>query len=199
MAAVVFTSILLALGAYVLGSIPTGVLVARRRGIDLRHVGSGNVGATNVGRALGKGWAIFVLVGDAAKGAVPVLAAQCAFPSHRPWTVAAVALAAILGHMFSAFLRGRGGKGVATSLGAAAAIAPLPALACLGLYLLVFVTLRLSSVGSLAGVVAFPVLLFLFGDRQSASLTFAVVMALLVIFRHRDNIRRLIKGTELRA
>src|SRR4051794_23474130 len=101
------TAVLLVLGAFALGSIPTGIIVARLRGVDLRAVGSGNIGATNVGRALGKGWAVFVLIVDAAKGYLPTFVAARLVP---PLAVAAVAMAAVLGHVFSIFLKGRGGK-----------------------------------------------------------------------------------------
>src|SRR5512140_3754747 len=96
------------LAAFLLGSIPTGVLVARHKGVDLRKVGSGNIGATNVGRALGKRWATFVLLIDAAKGALPVLLLGRFFSD--PWLPALGGLAAVLGQVFSIFLRGRGGK-----------------------------------------------------------------------------------------
>jgi glycerol-3-phosphate acyltransferase PlsY len=186
-------AVLLVLGAFAVGSFPTGVIVARLRGVDLRKVGSGNIGATNVGRALGKGWAIFVLLVDAVKGYAPVaLAARLV----SPFIVAAVALAAVLGHMFSVFLKGRGGKGVATSLGAALALSPLAALISAGVYALVFAVCRISSVGSLSGVVAYPAALLLLGDRQPAHLAFAAAMSILVIARHRDNLRRLARGEE---
>jgi glycerol-3-phosphate acyltransferase PlsY len=180
--------------AFVVGSFPTGVILARMRGVDLRKVGSGNIGATNVGRALGGSWAALVLVVDALKGYLPaMLAVRLGVP---PLAVAGVALAAVLGHMFSVFLKGRGGKGVATSLGAALALAPLAALACAALYAVVFATFRISSVGSLTAVVAFPAALAVLGDRQPAHYAFAGVMAVLVVARHKDNIRRLARGEE---
>jgi acyl phosphate:glycerol-3-phosphate acyltransferase len=181
------------LGAFAIGSFPTGPVVARARGVDLRKVGSGNIGATNVGRALGKGWAIFVLVIDALKGYVPAALAPRWLP---PLGVAAVALAAVLGHMFSVFLKGRGGKGVATSLGAALALAPLAALASAGVYVVLYAATRLSSLGSLCAIAAFPLALYLTGDRERAHFLFAAVIAVLVIARHKDNIRRLVRGEE---
>jgi glycerol-3-phosphate acyltransferase PlsY len=187
---------LFALCAFAIGSIPTGVIVARARGIDLRKVGSGNIGATNVGRALGKKWAIFVLVADAAKGYLPVAVAHRWLP---PLGVAAVALAAVLGHMFSVFLKGRGGKGVATSLGAALALTPVPALVCAGVYLLLFLAFRISSVGSLAAIAAYPLSLWLTGDRERAHYLFAAAVAVLVIARHKDNLRRLATRQELKS
>jgi glycerol-3-phosphate acyltransferase PlsY len=184
------------LAAFALGSIPTGVIVARARGVDLRKVGSGNIGATNVGRALGKGWAIFVLIVDALKGYAPAALAARRLP---PLAVAGVALAAVLGHMFSVFLKGRGGKGVATSLGAALALSPLAALCCAGVYLLLYAAFRISSVGSLVAISGFPLALWLTGDRERAHYAFAAVMAVLVIARHKDNIRRLMRKEELKS
>lgn len=185
-----------AAAAFALGSIPTGVMVARARGIDLRQVGSGNIGATNVGRALGKRWAIFVLVCDAAKGWLPAFVAQRWL---SPLGLALVALAAVLGHMFSVFLKGKGGKGVATSLGAALALTPVAALMCAGVYLLLYLVLRISSVGSLVAIVAYPVALWVAGDRERAHYLFAGAIAVLVIARHRENLRRLARGQELKG
>jgi acyl phosphate:glycerol-3-phosphate acyltransferase len=191
------TAVWLLVAAFAVGSFPTGIIVARLRGVDLRKVGSGNIGATNVGRAMGKTWAALVLVVDALKGYGPTaLAAHLGVP---PLAVAAVAITAVLGHMFSIFLKGRGGKGVATSLGAALALAPLAALACAAVYAVVFALVRISSVGSLSAVLAFPAALALLGDRQPPHYAFAAVMAILVIARHKDNIRRLARGEEHRT
>jgi glycerol-3-phosphate acyltransferase PlsY len=183
--------------AFVLGSFPTGVVVARSKGIDLRKVGSGNIGATNVGRALGKGWAIFVLVVDAAKGALPVLLTQHLFAD--PWLPALTGLAAVFGQAFSIFLRGRGGKGVATSLGAGLALAPLATLSCLGVFLVVFAAFRIVSVGSLAAMAAFPFFLWLFHLGTAPRFAFGIVIAALVTLRHKDNLKRLIDRQEHRV
>jgi glycerol-3-phosphate acyltransferase PlsY len=183
--------------AYVAGSIPFGLFVARVKGVDLRAVGSGNIGATNVARALGKGWAIFVLLLDAAKGFAPVaLGRRLGVP---PEAVALAGLAAIVGHMFTVFLRGRGGKGVATSLGVALALSPLAALCGFGLYVVAYAVTRLSSVGSLLGIWSFPVFATLLGGLARPYLVLATVVAILVTLRHRENIRRLIRGEEKRA
>jgi glycerol-3-phosphate acyltransferase PlsY len=185
------------LAAFLLGSIPTGVLVARHKGVDLRQVGSGNIGATNVGRALGKRWAAFVLIIDATKGALPVLLAGHLLAD--PWLPALGGLAAVLGQVFSVFLRGRGGKGVATSLGAGMALAPLATLACLLTFLVLYAVFRLVSVGSLAAVVCYPLFLWLLGLATPPRLVFAVVVAVVVIVRHKANIERLLRGEEHRA
>jgi glycerol-3-phosphate acyltransferase PlsY len=187
----------LALAAFAIGSFPTGVIAARWKGVDLRKVGSGNIGATNVGRALGRRWAVVVLLFDAAKGWGPTFAALAL--GMLPAGVAVVGVAAVLGHVFSIFLKGRGGKGVATSFGAALAIAPPAALVCGALYGLVLVVFKISSVGSLTAVIGFPVALFLFGDRQPAHYAFAAAVVLLVVARHRDNLARLARGEENKA
>jgi glycerol-3-phosphate acyltransferase PlsY len=192
----VLLGVLLSLAAFALGSFPTGIVVARLRGVDLRAVGSGNIGATNVGRALGKGWAIFVLIVDAAKGYLPTLLATRRVP---PLAVAAVAMAAVLGHVFSIFLKGRGGKGVATSLGAALALAPAAAALSAAVYALVYLATRISSLGSLTSVLAFPAALAALGDRQPAHYLFAAAMAILIFARHKDNIARLRRGEEKKS
>jgi acyl phosphate:glycerol-3-phosphate acyltransferase len=187
----------LCLGAYLAGSIPFGVVVARAKGVDLRKIGSGNIGATNVARALGKGWAVAVLACDAAKGFVPVwLGRHLGLPA---WAIALAGLAAIVGHMFTIFLRGRGGKGVATSLGVALALSPLAALLGFGVYVVLFAATRLSSLGSLLGVWTFS-LFFTFHDAPAAPLVgLALGGAALVTLRHRQNIGRLVRGEEKRA
>jgi len=190
-------SAILCVAAYVAGSVPFGLVIARGKGVDLRAVGSGNIGATNVARALGKGWAIAVLFLDAAKGFVPVmLGKRLGLP---PEQVALAGLAAIVGHMFTIFLRGRGGKGVATSLGVAVALSPPAALCGLGLYAAAYAVTRLSSVGSLLGIWSFPVFATLLGGLPRPYLVLATVVAILVTIRHRENIRRLIRGEEKRA
>ena len=185
--------------AYVLGSIPTGVLIGRARGVDVRAVGSGNIGATNVARALGKGWAILVLLLDAAKGFAPVFIARAMPGWFSPAAVAFVGLSAIVGHMFTVFLRGRGGKGVATSLGVALGLWPSTGLACLGVYAAVYALTRLSSLGSLLGMWAFPLIALGRGGLPRAYLALSIAGAALVTARHRDNIRRLLRREEKRT
>jgi glycerol-3-phosphate acyltransferase PlsY len=191
------TSVLLCVAAYIAGSVPFGLVIARGKGVNLRSVGSGNIGATNVARALGKGWAIAVLFLDAAKGFVPVmLGKRLGLP---PEHVALAGLAAIVGHMFTIFLRGRGGKGVATSLGVAFALSPLAALCGFGLYAVAYAVTRLSSVGSLLGIWSFPVFATLLGGLPRPYLVLATVVAILVTIRHRQNITRLLRGEEKKA
>lgn len=189
-------------GSYLLGSIPFGLLLARWvAGVDVRTVGSGNVGATNVGRVLGhKGFAV-VLVLDAVKGAIPVLVLApltATDPSQLDLLRALCALFAVLGHVFSVFLRFRGGKGVATTLGAIVALSPLAALATLIVFLLVIVAFRIVSLASVAAAVAFPFAVYFVGGSRE-SLGFAALVALLVIVRHRSNLIRIAQGTEPRG
>jgi glycerol-3-phosphate acyltransferase PlsY len=190
-------AIALALAAYLLGSIPFGMVLARAKGVDLRKVGSGNIGATNVARAMGKGWAVVVLLADAAKGFVPVWAGQrWALP---PTAVAVAGFAAIVGHMFTVFLRGRGGKGVATSLGVALALSPLAALIGFGVYVVLYAATRLSSLGSLCGVWTFSLFFTFHAHPPRPFAVLALGGAALVTLRHRQNIARLARGQEKRA
>jgi len=183
--------------AYLAGSIPFGALLGRVKGIDLRQVGSGNIGATNVARAMGKGWAVAVLAADAAKGFVPVFLGRRFGLS--PAAVAIAGAAAIVGHMFTIFLRGRGGKGVATSLGVALALSPIAAAIGFGAYVVVFATTRLSSVGSLLGVWTFALLVALRERPPVPLIALALGAAALVTLRHRENIARLVRGEEKRT
>jgi acyl phosphate:glycerol-3-phosphate acyltransferase len=192
-----FLSILLVGGAFLLGSFPTGMVFANAHGVDIRKVGSGNIGATNVGRAMGKKWAVLVLLIDALKGLLPVVVARLL--GYGPWMQGICGFAAIAGHSFSIFLGGKGGKGVATSLGAALGLAPLPALGAFVIYALLYAIFRISSIGSLVGVSAFPALIWVLGPRDLALVTFGVATALLVIVRHKDNLRRLFRREELKV
>ena len=202
------------LAAYVIGSTPFGVLLARLRGVDLRAVGSGNVGATNVARALGRKWGYFCFFCDVAKGAAPTLAA-CLLLRDRPGFPTAthqaawlcVGLGAVLGHVLSFWLRFRGGKGVATSLGVMLGIWPYftyAGLVAFGVWVAVTLTSRYVSLGSIVAALAvLPVMIainYLAFDKTPLDLwpllAFAAAMAALIVLRHRANIRRLLAGTE---
>ena len=205
------------LAAYVIGATPFGVLLARARGEDLRKSGSGNVGATNVGRVLGRPWGYLCFVLDVAKGLGPVLAAgwvlQVLQPqegqppeAHRQVSWMLTACAAILGHVFSFYLGFRGGKGVATALGAVLGVWPyftVPGLAALAVWIVLTLATRYVSVGSIGAASAFVPLVaghcLLRGwplSQLLPLLAFAMTMALLIVVRHRANISRLIHGTE---
>ena len=201
------SSLLLCIGiAYASGSLPWGLWVGRlARGVDIRTVGSGNLGATNVYRTLGPGLGILTLLLDVAKGALPVWLVPPAgfaasFPGGPEWCRLAVGLAAVAGHVWT-FLAGfRGGKGVATTVGVLLALAP----AACGVFALVFVAAvavtRIVSLGSILGAVAFAVALALppFGGLRSPTSLLGILLALLVVLRHRDNLRRLLHGEERR-
>lgn len=189
MMAPMLPAFLLILLAYLSGSIPFGVIIAHAHGVDLRGVGSGNIGATNVGRALGRGWAVLVLLLDALKATGPILLARSLWPQDE-WLPVAVAGAAFLGHLFPIFLGFRGGKGVATAFGAFVALSPLAAVLGLCSWALVYKVTRISSVGSLAAVLLFPLWLLLL-RAPLPHWCFAGAVLLLVIARHRDNIQRL--------
>ena len=188
------TLALVVLAAYLLGSIPFGLLIARALGLgDLRRIGSGNIGATNVLRTGSKGAAAATLILDAAKGALAVLAAR----HFAGETAAMVAgLAAFLGHLFPVWLGFRGGKGVATFLGVMLALAWPVGLAACATWAAVAAAARLSSLAALAAAASAPVWLWLLGPREA--LWLGAVLAVLVFVRHHANIRRLLDGTEPR-
>ena len=197
-----------ALAAYLLGSVPTGYLVGRARGVDIRTVGSGNIGATNVFRALGRAAGILVLVVDAAKGyaACAVLApllAGLTSAGVAEGTAAADAfrilagISVILGHNYSCWLRFKGGKGVATTAGVLLAWFPMAFAIALAVWLVVFLLSRIVSLASIVAAVALPVSV----GCSGGGLRWVVVSALLgllAIYTHRSNIRRLLDGTEHR-
>ncbi|MGQ9696071.1 MAG: glycerol-3-phosphate 1-O-acyltransferase PlsY [Thermodesulfobacteriota bacterium] len=180
--------------AYFLGSIPTGVIVAKAFGsIDPRTQGSKNIGATNVFRTGGKKLGIITLAGDILKGLIPVVLAKGYIDSF--FWIGAIALAAFLGHLYPIFLRFKGGKGIATGLGIFLALAPFPAFLSLSVFALVLYKWRYVSLGSLTATVAFPFFLFLFNAHPDFIL-FAIIIGVLIFYRHKDNISRLRAGTE---
>jgi glycerol-3-phosphate acyltransferase PlsY len=187
-------AILLVVVGYVLGSIPTGILVARwQKGVDIRQHGSGNIGMTNVLRAVGKGAAALTLVGDLAKGLLPVLLARAWLTS--PWAIGLVALAAVVGHMYPVFAGFRGGKGVATTLGASIPLVLGPLLIAFLVWIACVALRRQVSLGSLAAAAALPMAALLWGS-PAAYILYALVTAALIWYRHRENIQRLFAGTE---
>ena len=190
---------LLLLGAYLLGAIPFGYLITRMRtGADIRKMGSGNIGATNVTRTQGKSWGALTLLLDIAKSASAVLA--CAHLSSQPWMGAAGGAAAVVGHCYPVFIGFRGGKGVASGLGAFLFIAPLATLAALGAFIAALLLSRRVSLGSVMGAAGFAVALFVmhfcFGRYAAPVPWIGLAVSLLLIARHRENIRRLLAGME---
>ncbi|MBI5699384.1 glycerol-3-phosphate 1-O-acyltransferase PlsY [Candidatus Saganbacteria bacterium] len=178
---------------YLSGSIPFGYLIAKAKGIDIRKTGSGNIGATNIFRTLGPAVGILVFVLDFIKGLAPTLAAL--FYLNDPLQVILVGLAAILGHSFSIFLKGKGGKGAATGLGVLAVIAPdILAFTAILVVILIFTT-RYVSAGSIFGAVTVATLMFILGKPLPYAMV-SLLAAALIVVRHIPNIKRLMAGTE---
>ena len=191
---------------YLCGALPWGLWLSRGlRGVDVRTLGSGNLGATNVYRTLGPGIGIATLVLDIAKGALPTAllpdsSVARGFPGGPEWCRLAVGLAAILGHVFSVFAGFRGGKGVATTVGVLLALSPIAFAVFAAVFVLAVALTRFISVGSMLGAVAFAITLGMTakGGWSSPTSLFGVAAALLVIVRHRENVGRLLKGEERR-
>jgi glycerol-3-phosphate acyltransferase PlsY len=193
--------------AFLIGSIPTGFLVARARGVDIRTVGSGNIGATNAVRVLGKAWGIGVLLFDFAKGWlacrwVPVLVCGLLHLQHPPDQALGLALVAavgaVLGHNFTPWLRFKGGKGIATSAGALVALVPGALLIGLVVWIILFAATRYVSLGSLGAAIALPVATWFTTHGDPALTILTTLLGLMAIVKHRTNIRRLLGGTENR-
>jgi glycerol-3-phosphate acyltransferase PlsY len=182
--------------AYLVGSIPFAFLLSRRRGVDLRQSGSGNIGASNVLRTSGVRAAILAMLLDGVKGALAVLVAQ-RFSAGSAVPVAA-GLASVLGHVYPVWLRFRGGKGVATAAGAFAVLTPLSLGVASGVFLIAVWITRYISVGSLAGAVALAATAIVSG-APAAVAAGAAVSLLIILLRHRPNLRRLAAGTERRV
>jgi glycerol-3-phosphate acyltransferase PlsY len=201
--------------AYLLGSIPFGLIIAKAHGKDLRSIGSGNIGATNVARALGRRWAFFCFLLDVLKGLVPMLLEKFEIQNSKfdiPTVVGlllwlATGCAAILGHIYPIYLKFKGGKGVATSLGVALGLWPYYTISALfagTIWILAVLIWRYVSLASIIASIAFPVILIL-AIILTATWDFAglwplliaaTAIPLMVIIRHRENIKRLIAGTE---
>lgn len=199
--------ILTAVLAYLLGSIPTGFLVARARGVDIRKVGSGNIGATNAFRVLGKGWGIAVLLIDFAKGLAACLVVPAVVRTMLHVSVEAegsitlalvAAVCAVLGHNFTVWLRFKGGKGIATTAGALSVLVPWALLIGLGVWVVLFVLTRFVSLGSIAAAVALPVATWFTTNGDPALTLITSALGIMAIVKHRSNIRRLLTGTENR-
>lgn len=183
--------------AYLIGAIPCGVLLTRFFGAgDIRSAGSGNIGATNVYRVAGKKLGILTLLGDALKGAIPVAVAKFVFLLPE-WGIAVVAVAAFLGHCYPVYLGFKGGKGVATALGIYLILSPWAVLIALVLFAGILYKTRYVSLGSIAAATLLPFLVILI-NRSNELLAASLLISMLVILRHRANIRRLLDKTESR-
>ena len=181
---------------YLIGSFPTGYWVARSHGVEIQKIGSGNIGATNVLRAIGVLPALIVVIADPLKGMLAVLIADLMGVSE--WGLILAGLAAVLGHNFNVFLGFKGGKGIATSLGVGLAIAPAAALAAATIGLFTMVVGRYVSLGSLVGLVAAPLFLVMQPSFTLPQLFLLASLAALALFRHKENIIRLANGNERR-
>ncbi|MBI3849368.1 MAG: glycerol-3-phosphate 1-O-acyltransferase PlsY [Verrucomicrobia bacterium] len=193
-----------AVAAYLLGSIPTGYLMGCAKGIDIRTVGSGNIGATNVFRFLGKPAGVFVLVADGLKGFAAsawlcdVLLRWLSVPDSEAETHRIIAgIAAVLGHNYTCWLKFKGGKGIATSGGVYFALAPLAAGIALGAWIILFALTRYVSIASIASAVALPTAVWFTKDSVTLGIV-TTAIGLLAIVKHRENIKRLLNGTERR-
>jgi glycerol-3-phosphate acyltransferase PlsY len=192
--------------AYLLGSVPTGFMVGKARGIDIRTMGSGNIGATNVLRYFGTVAGVAVLLIDALKGllAVAVLTrfiwhiyGTTPDPLNREWLEIVAALAAILGHNFTCWLRFKGGKGIATSAGVLIALVPYALLIILGVWIIVLALTRYVSLASICASFTLPFATWITGGSFTL-IAITAAMTTLAIYKHKSNIQRLLKGTETR-
>lgn len=194
------TALGIALFAFLVGSIPFGVVVARRQGVDLTSVGSGNIGATNAMRVLGTKWGLVVFALDVVKGVLPSALASFAFPHglgvlDRQPTAMLLGAVAILGHSFSPWIGFKGGKGISTILGVALGAIPLCGLLSFATMLLVLALTRYVSLASLVGVASGFAWNRVLGDSTQMLPVIAILLAF-IVHRHRGNIRRLLDGTE---
>jgi glycerol-3-phosphate acyltransferase PlsY len=194
--------------AFLLGSIPFGIIFTRNLGVDIRSVGSKNIGATNVLRSVGKVPAIFTLLSDMLKGSVPVLIcmfviAKTGLPAETPeirirmedFWLGITGITAVLGHMYSVFLSFKGGKGVATGFGVLLVYSPLVAGITLIVWILVAATFKYSSLAAITAITVMPIVIFVF-KASSIKISIAVLLAALIIYKHKSNIINLIGGNE---
>lgn len=189
--------------AYLIGSIPFGLIFTRGSGVDLRSTGSRNIGATNVLRSVGKVPAILTLLSDGLKGATPVIICNYLLSITNPemstgelW-ISAVGLSAVLGHMFSVFLGFKGGKGVATGIGVIAAYSPSVSLILIGIWITVAIVSKYSSLAAMVSVASLPVIYIVLGSSL-IKISFGIILAALIIYRHKTNISNLMSGSESR-
>lgn len=187
--------LLLTISSYLLGSVPSGFIIGALSGVDVRNAGSGNIGATNVARLLGKRLGLLTLVADVAKGFVPVLLTEKLGMSDVG--IALVAMAAFLGHLYPLFLRFQGGKGVATAFGALLGVAPPATLVLLVVFGIAVLFCRIVSLGSIAAALAAPFALWAL-DYSAVLVLMSAFLGGMIVLRHRENIKRLLDGTEPR-
>ncbi len=190
-------------GMFVIGGVPFGYLAGRVKGIDIRTMGSGNIGATNVFRVMGRKWGTLVFALDFMKAFVPLLLLAHGLADGRPWPLPSdlllilAGICAVAGHNHSIFLGFKGGKGMATSAGLLLALLPWPALCCIGAWVIVFFFSRYVSAASIAAAATLPVWTFLLGGHTWL-LGASILLGAMAVWRHRSNIQRLREGTEPR-
>jgi len=198
----IFILILIIIAAYLLGSIPSAVLVGKKMyGIDVREHGSHNAGATNTMRVLGRRAGLLVFLMDGIKGYAAVMLGWLAplDPDSEMLVIFRLILVivAVLGHIFPVFAGFRGGKGVATATGCLLALTPMPILMCFAVFTIVFFATNYVSLGSMSGGILYPVFVyFVWGDHSPTMLVFSILVAVMLVFTHRNNIRRLRAGAE---
>jgi len=178
--------------SYLFGSIPFGVLISKYKGIDIQKSGSGNIGATNVLRTLGRLPALITLFGDLLKGTFTILLAKGLL--EEPW-IALSGMAVILGHIFPISLRFKGGKGVATAIGVFLVYSPIVFISSVLIWSIVVYIFRYSSLGAIVTFLSLPVIISIM-DPDKVKIIFSSLISLIILYRHRENIGRLLKGTE---
>ena len=202
-------TVLICVVAYLLGSVPFGLLLGFLKGVDIRDTGSGNIGATNLARAIGRKWGYLAFLLDFVKGCGPVVAVRAVAAAgperflltQHGWLEVLVGLFAVLGHVFPVYLRFRGGKGVATAFGVVATLAWISTLIAGVVWLVLYLVTRMVSVASLGAAVVLPTAVAFVKDGATtdsyvSAQTLTVSCALLIIYRHRENIGRLLRGEE---
>ncbi|OHD54776.1 MAG: acyl-phosphate glycerol 3-phosphate acyltransferase [Spirochaetes bacterium GWF1_51_8] len=183
--------------AYLFGSIPFGLIYSKMRGVDIRKVGSGNIGATNVGRQFGF-WGGFVpiFILDCLKGAIPVLIVRLigTVAADLDLSMMIVGMASILGHLFPVYVKFKGGKGVATAAGVFLVIAPIPCAIAIGVFLLLYLITKVVAIGSIVAAIALPITIVILEPHRTVVMVVTIAAALLIIVMHRSNIAKLISG-----
>lgn len=193
------TIVLLTILAYLLGAIPFGLLVAKVNGVDIRQEGSGNIGATNVLRVVGKGWGIFTLVLDALKGFIPAFLFPMLGGERVPEVYGVLfGFVAIIGHSFPVYLKFKGGKGVATSAGMLLGVAPVAVGVGILVFIITVILSRYVSLASILAAIAVGVMAWVQGDKALIVKITITVMSIMIVWLHRANIKRLMNGTENR-
>ena len=192
--------VLALIAAYLVGGVPFGFLIGKMRGVDVRTVGSKNIGATNVFRTVGKKWGLIAFACDFLKGLLPTLYAQhlvVAQPATFPgWTPLAVGVMCVVGHMLTPFMKFKGGKGVATAFGMLVALVPLLVLSAFGVFVIVFAFSHYISLGSCAAALFLAVGVWFFAHGNLPQEILITALSLFVIWKHRSNIKRLLAGAE---